>query len=225
MRSLLLLPGSLFKRSSGPRTWRWDSETWAAARAEPHQHRQSPTISPMTTTTAKRISDPPHAVRRGRDGRIQAGSAALNPLGRPAAGASYTEWLNTLAEVAHKRGGKDYLEKIADDDTEPLPKRQAALEHLGMLNREYSRSGQPLMASHRDAICDRTVGKPTQQIQVEATIQTLPEAEADLVATFRADRALLMMILGRLTEQIPGLRTEILEAMAPAPALPAPDGE
>lgn len=181
----------------------------------------------MSTETAVKTSPIAHVAPRRRGNPAWTKGVSGNPRGRPAAGASYTEWLNTLTDVAHKRGGDDYLNKLADDNTEPVPKRQAALEILGTMNRQYSKSGQPLMANHRDAICDRTVGKPSQHVTIEATVQTLDEAEGDLIAIFRADPNLLGRILSRLTEQLPGLRESILAELGePAVlALPAPTGE
>ena len=94
-----------------------------------------------------------------------------NPRGRSAAGASYAEWLNVLADENEdgtaKFTAKD-LRKIRDDLNAPPTKRAAARDLLGMMKGGYSKAGVPLMSDHRNAVCDRTVGKPAQQIDLRS---------------------------------------------------------
>ncbi len=92
-----------------------------------------------------------------------------NPRGRSAAGASYAEWLNVLDDT-YEDGRARYtakaLRQIRDDPEAPPTKRAAARDLLGMMKGGYSKAGVPLMSDHRNAVCDRTVGKPAQSLDL-----------------------------------------------------------
>lgn len=138
-----------------------------------------------------------------------------NPRGRPAVGASYKEWLGSLDTESDGEGTAKYsqeqLEAIRDNPALTRAKRCAAIDLLGMLNGEYSRSGIPHMANHRDAILDRTVGKPTQTVAVahitiepmgmSEEMRTLLASDPRLLAEVRGsvDAAALPMIEGEAT--------------------------
>ena len=139
----------------------------------------------------------------------------------PRGGASIVQWCRTFI-TEPKYGGPKGMLVIARRARHGKTQAEqiAARRVLRARRTKWSRAGRPLAHDDLEGLLDRDLGKPTQSLQVETTIQTLPEAEADLVAVFRADRLLLLSILDRITDQIPGLRAEITERMAPR--LPAP---
>lgn len=125
-----------------------------------------------------------------------------NPKGRPKAlGASLAEWYSLLGATMHEQGGKPYLRKIVKDELEPYAKRQAATELLDSLTKGHAKSGKPFRADARDAIHDRTVGKPQQQIDVVVTDETplaaIRERFAALLAASPDGAAVLAAVAGR----------------------------
>lgn len=183
--------------------------TPVAVEKEVHQHGSVP---------ARVIGVP---FKKGYDSRR---SIARNPA------ETFKEAWARLVAIDDKTGEARYpldkLEELIDNPKTAHPVAQAALVIVQGRAKGHH-NAKMLCSEAQDRMFDRWLGKPTQQIQLEATVTTLAEAEGDLIAIFRADPALLPRILSRLTEQLPGLRESILAELGePAVlALPAPTGE
>ena len=151
-----------------------------------------------------------------------------NPRGRrgPQGGASIVQWCRVFVTEPKYGGPKGFL-RIAKRARHGKTQAEqiAARRVLRARRMKSSRAGRPLAHDDLEGLLDRDLGKPTQSIQVEATVQTLDEAEADLIAVFRADRSLLLTILDRLTAQLPGLREGILERFGVTAPAVLPAGE
>jgi hypothetical protein len=85
-----------------------------------------------------------------------------NPAGRPPAGASFKEWLNVMAD--YKR---NELLAVMADAKAPAAKLAAARTWLGATSRDRNSAGVPIAGADVDRICDRTIGRPTQEIRQE----------------------------------------------------------
>lgn len=121
-----------------------------------------------------RSTDQKERVRPTRDdaGRWLPGVSG-NAGGRPAIGASFAEWLNVFDEVDAEGRAKysdEDLKAIAEDQTNPPSKRRAAEVILRSGERGFAKTGIPLAANDLDRICDRTVGKPAQQIDLRSVV-------------------------------------------------------
>ena len=86
-----------------------------------------------------------------------------NPAGRKPAGLSLLEWIN----VMHTKTEAD-VQKIADDESEPVVKRVAAKAWLGALSSGWFK-GKREGADDLDRILDRTIGKPVQSMLIQHT--------------------------------------------------------
>ena len=163
-----------------------------------------------------------------RGGHIRPWTKATAPPGRVQGSATIVQWCEVFI-VEPKYGGPLGMLKIAKRARHGKTQAEqiAARRVLRARRMKWSRAGRPLAHDDLEGLLDRKHGKPTQQIQLEATVTTLAEAEGDLIAIFRADETLLPRILKRLTEQLPGLRPAILAELGePAVlALPAPTSE
>ncbi len=117
---------------------------------------------------------------RNRAAAWQPGQSG-NSRGRPAAGASFLEWLNELADVDgdEAKYDEDALEAIRDDKKAPTMKRGAArLILLGNEGGFHPQSGKPYCLQLFEFFMDRTIGKPTQRVEVEHKPALMP-ADAD----------------------------------------------
>lgn len=81
--------------------------------------------------------------------------------GHRAAGASVKEWINvmqewTAAEVA----------AVLEDGDAPMNKRAAARVWLDAASKDKNAAGMPVAGADLDRIMDRTVGKPTQAVEL-----------------------------------------------------------
>ena len=87
-----------------------------------------------------------------------------NPEGRPVAGASVREWFNQMAGWPMAR-----IAAVANDLNAPAAKVAAAQRWLGAV--EFGKEGREELAD----ICDRTEGKPKQQMDVTSNGETLKQ--------------------------------------------------
>ena len=121
-----------------------------------------------------------------------------------------TEQLNLLGNTIHEKGGLKELRRIQRDDTEPLPRREAAKILLRTMEDGFSKSGKPLAGDDLDRVWDRTVGKPLQSLQVTQQPPALDTLEAELRAMVAQDptlpgrmRAMLANVSGPDTAALP----------------------
>ena len=85
-----------------------------------------------------------------------------NPAGRPPAGASVKEWLNVMADYS-----RDELLRVLGDPKASAAKLAAARAWLGATSDDRNSAGVPIAGADLDRICDRTIGRPTQEIRQE----------------------------------------------------------
>lgn len=78
-----------------------------------------------------------------------------NARGRPPAGSTLREWLNTMQEWTGER-----LEAAAEDTAAPAAKRAAARVWLTAISADLTSTGRPIATDAVDLIFDRTVGRP-----------------------------------------------------------------
>ena len=133
-----------------------------------------------------------------------AGTANLRPF-RPGpdprranssnAGASLIEHYNRLA---HRSLSLEELDRIGNDDSEPLVKRQAAKSLHRSLGDDFAKNGAPLAANDLDRILDRTVGRPKQHVEVVTEEVRDPAAMTVELLTLLAEHPELREALGGL---------------------------
>jgi hypothetical protein len=87
-----------------------------------------------------------------------------NPEGRPTAGATIREWWNVMQGWTMEQ-----LAACLSDPLTPLAKRTAAAQWLGA----FEGNGTAV-----DRICDRTEGKPTQNVNVNGEVAHRVESQA-----------------------------------------------
>ncbi len=85
--------------------------------------------------------------------------ASGNPGGRPTGVTYPTEWMRGMAGLTSTE-----IQQIRDDEDEAVSRRIAAGMYLDALQAQTPRARKEAVAE----ICDRTTGKPRQQIEVEA---------------------------------------------------------
>ena len=84
-----------------------------------------------------------------------------NPHGRPSAGLSLIEWINTMAEKSRTE-----VEGIREDEEQPVVKRAAARVWLDAISGERNKAGSPIAGPELDRILDHTQGKARQSLDV-----------------------------------------------------------
>ena len=133
----------------------------------------------------------PHHFKKGHDSRRR--------IGARSAGATIREWWNTLCETdddGYALYDDEELRCIADDPKESHPKRLAAKEILQAHEEGLTKFGKRLGADSLDRIMDRTVGKPTQHVEVVKQEVADPRALMVQFAALLAESPQLREALG-----------------------------
>lgn len=91
-----------------------------------------------------------------------------NPAGRPTAGASVREHLNRMAEMSIE----DIQAEFASSKTSAAAKI-AARTWLDAMSPDRNSSGSPIAGGEFDRICDRTLGKPVQAMDMTSDGKSL----------------------------------------------------
>ena len=128
-----------------------------------------------------------------------------NPGGRPKGVTYPTEWMRGMAGLTSTE-----IQQIRVDEDEPVSRRIAAGMYLDALQAQTPRARKEAVAE----ICDRTSGKPRQQIEVQTrTRKSAKEIIAQIKRKYRIDERPVAKLPVLESEPHPG--TDDTPAVAP----------
>ena len=87
--------------------------------------------------------------------------SAPNPDGVPNHGASILSWVNRLGTMS-----REVIQLVADDETAPVAKRQAAKSLVRALSDDIAKNGRPHAMEDLTFQVEHTNGKATQRVEV-----------------------------------------------------------
>lgn len=122
--------------------------------ARERTRRAKPAVQAKGVSPISGVAPPEHTrFRRGESG---------NPAGRATnAGSSIKEWINSMAGWPIAK-----IENTMNDDEAPAAKRAAARVWVDAMSKDRNASGIPIAGGDLDRILDRTLGKPSQSVDM-----------------------------------------------------------